>query len=112
MKYALLLYGPPDDWANRTEEERAKDMEAHGAFSDLLRSRDAIRGGEELALPNTATTIRKNGSSVSTTDGPFTETREQLGGFYLVEAKDLDEALEFAHAVPEDIVEVRPIVEM
>lgn len=112
MKYALLLYGPTDVWANRTEDDRAKNMEAHSAFADLLRSRDAIRGGEELALATTATTIRKNGSSVSVTDGPFTETREQLGGFYLVEAKDLDEALEFANAVPEDIVEVRPIVEM
>ncbi len=111
MKYVLLLYGREEEWANATEEERAQLYKEHGAFSELLRARDAMRGGEELALAHTATTVYKNGGSVSVTDGPYAETREQLGGFYLVEANDLDEALELAKAVPETVVEVRAIVE-
>jgi hypothetical protein len=78
----------------------------------LLRERDALRGGEELALSASATTLRKPGDGEElVTDGPYAETTEQLGGFYLVEAPDLDAALELARALPADVVEVRPLVE-
>lgn len=113
MKYALLMYGVDQDWAEADEKKRAETYERHGRFSEMLRSRDADRGGEELALSNTATTVRLKAGEVLLTDGPYAETAEQLGGFYLVEARDLDEALEFARALAtvEDIIEVRPVVE-
>ncbi|MBU2665096.1 YciI family protein [Actinoplanes bogorensis] len=113
MKYALLMYSVEKSWAEADEATREKVYAAHGRFSELLASRDAERGGEELALSNTATTVRVQGGEHLMTDGPYAETAEQLGGFYLVEARDLDEALEFARhlATVEDIIEVRPVVE-
>ncbi|MBM2615955.1 hypothetical protein JIG36_10345 [Actinoplanes sp. LDG1-06] len=114
MKYALLMYSVEKDWAEADEATREKVYAAHGRFSDLLRSRDAGRGGEELALTSAATTVRMTADGEALmTDGPYAETAEQLGGFYLVEARDLDEALEFARALAgvEDIIEVRPVVE-
>ncbi|MCY1141046.1 YciI family protein [Actinoplanes sp. Pm04-4] len=109
MKYALLIYQVEKNWAEADEEQRRQAYEAHGRFAALLKERNADRGGEELALTDTATTIRSGGLL---TDGPYAETAEQLGGFYLVEARDLDEALEFGRALAElgDIVEVRPVV--
>ena len=113
MKYALLMYGVEKDWAEADEATRERVYEAHGRFSELLRSRGADRGGEELALSDTATTVRLSGGEPLMTDGPYAETAEQLGGFYLVEARDLDEALEFARELAglEDVIEVRPVVE-
>ncbi|GID27817.1 YciI family protein [Paractinoplanes brasiliensis] len=113
MKYALLMYSVEKSWAEADEATREKVYAAHGRFSELLRERDAERGGEELALSNTATTVRVRDGEALLTDGPYAETAEQLGGFYLVEARDLDEALEFARqlATVEDIIEVRPVVE-
>ncbi|WP_250030195.1 YciI family protein [Paractinoplanes maris] len=110
MKYALLIYQTEKDWAEADEEQRRRAYEAHGRFAALLKERDADRGGEELALSGTATTIRAGGLL---TDGPYAETAEQLGGFYLVDARDLDEALELGRALSAmgDIVEVRPVVE-
>jgi len=112
MKYALLLYAKDADWDNADDEARAADYVAHTKFGELLDSRDAARGGEELALSHTATTLRHRDGEVLTSDGPYAETAEQLGGFYLIEAADLDEALELAKSCPAPIVEVRPIVEM
>ncbi|GAA1000470.1 YciI family protein [Acrocarpospora macrocephala] len=111
MKYMLLLWGDEKPWAEAGPEERERLYAEHGRFNELLASRDAARGGEELALSSSATTVRKRDGETLLTDGPFAETVEQLGGFYLVEAKDLDEALEFAKACPSDVVEVRPVVE-
>ncbi|MBL7257674.1 YciI family protein [Paractinoplanes lichenicola] len=113
MKYALLMYSVEKSWAEADEATREQVYAAHGRFSELLRERDAERGGEELALSNTATTVRVRDGEPLLTDGPYAETAEQLGGFYLVEARDLDEALEFARqlATVEDIIEVRPVVE-
>jgi hypothetical protein len=110
MKYALLIYANEKVWAEATEEERRETYAEHGRFSELLAERNAAIGGAELALTTTATTVRKRGGEVVLTDGPFAETTEQLGGFYLVEAADLAEAIEFAKALPADTVEVRPIV--
>lgn len=113
MKYALLMYGVEKDWAEADEETRKRTYEAHGRFSELLSKRDAGRGGEELALTDSATTVRLRDGEALLTDGPYAETAEQLGGFYLIEARDLDEALEFARelATLEDIIEVRPVVD-
>jgi hypothetical protein len=117
MRYAILIYDadtanpsptPPDP------EVWKQVMGAYNGYTQMLRDRKAYLGGEALQPVTTATTVRvKNGKTV-TTDGPFAETKEALGGFYLVEAKDLDEALEFAAACPGaqfGSIEVRPIWE-
>ncbi len=110
MKYALLLYGDEQVWANATPQEREQAYAEHGEFARMLSERGAVRGGEELAASTTATTVRKQNGDLKLVDGPFAETTEQLAGFYLVEADDIDAALELAKALPSDIVEVRPCV--
>ena len=110
MKYALLIYGREQSWAEASPEERNEVYAEYEAFTEMLRSRGAIRGGEELELTSAATTVSREGDEVLVSDGPFAETTEQLGGFYLIEAADLDEALEYAKALPAATVEVRPIV--
>jgi hypothetical protein len=110
MKYALLIYGDEKVWEASDEAEQQAKYEAHGAYMKLLQSRNALLGGEELARTATATTVRNQGD-VGVTDGPYAETAEQIGGFYLIEAPDLDAAIELAKQLPEPIVEVRPIVD-
>jgi len=110
MQYLLLLYGSGDRWAELSEEERA----AQSAEYEQLSADPAVRGGAELQPASTATTVRSRNGEVLTTDGPFAETKEQLGGYYLIEARDLDEALDFAARIPaakHGGVEVRPLVE-
>jgi hypothetical protein len=115
MKYALLIYQDKafeNDWANASDEAKRAVYAEYAEYGKLLEQRNAMAGGAELGVSRTATTVRKssNGDAVIT-DGPFAEVAEQLGGFYMVEAADLDEALELARALPSDIVEVRPVVE-
>ncbi|GIJ73862.1 hypothetical protein Voc01_087790 [Virgisporangium ochraceum] len=111
MEYALLIYGDEKAWAARTDEERRTNGERHARFVALLAERGVeMRGGRELALAGSATTLRKKGDAVSVTDGPFAETAEVLGGFYLLAADDLDVVLELARELPEDTIEIRPIV--
>ncbi|MFG1703139.1 YciI family protein [Nonomuraea sp. M3C6] len=107
MKYVLLMYGDESDWAGPAAEQYA----AHAAFIELLKSRGAYLDGEELSSSGRAVSLRKDSGRVLRTDGPFVETAEQVGGFYLIEARDLDEAIELAKECPERIVEVRPVVE-
>jgi hypothetical protein len=109
MQYALLIYGDEKVWEGLDERERQELHERHGRFMAMLRERGALLGGEELERTSTATTVR-NGDQVSVTDGPYAETAEQLGGFYVIEAADLEAALEIARQLPEPIVEVRPVV--
>lgn len=112
MRYALLIYGDEQRWEQAGEEERRRAYAEHGEFLRMLQERDAVRGGEELASTSSATTVRKRpGEEPLVTDGPFAEAAEQLAGFYLVEAPDLDAALELARALPSQTVEVRPVVE-
>jgi hypothetical protein len=110
MEYALLIYGDEKLWDAARDDERKEMYAAHERFSKMLEDRGAIRGGAELASTPSATTVRHSGDDVSVTDGPFAETTEQFGGFYLVEAADLAEAIEFAKQLPAATVEVRPIV--
>ena len=110
MQYALLIYGDEKVWEARDEQELQATHERHARYMGLLRSRNAHLGGEELSRSGTATTIRNEGDRVSVTDGPYAETAEQLGGFYLIEAASLDEAIELARELPESIVEIRPVV--
>jgi hypothetical protein len=88
-------------------------MGEYGAFTALVKSSGHYLGGEALQPVQTATTIRSRNGKVSTTDGPFAETKEQLGGFYLIEAKDLNDAIQVASRIPSvktGSIEVRPIM--
>lgn len=111
MKYALLIYGNDQAWADMDETEQARIHAGHVAFGKILGERDAIRSGEELERATTATTVRRKDGDFVLTDGPYAETAEQIGGFYIIEAADIDEAIAYAKALPEDIIEVRPVVD-
>ena len=112
MRYALLIYGDESAGSQASKEEQEAVMTAYNAFGE--RYKEQIVGGEALLETSSATTVRvRNGKSL-TTDGPFAETKEQLGGFYLVNCNDLDEALQIAANIPGALrgsIEVRPIME-
>ena len=111
MQYALLIY-TPEPTEEPSREELAAQMEGDNAFSQHMRDRNAMLGGEALDSTATATTVRVIDGKTVTTDGPFAETKETLGGFYLVEAADLDEAISFAAMIPgarRGCIEVRPV---
>lgn len=109
MEYALLIYGDEKVWAAGTDAERTEALARHQRFMTMLTERNALRGGEELHYSSDATTVRDSGSGFTVTDGPHAEAAEVLGGFYLIEAADLDEAVEFAKQCPEGVVEIRPV---
>ena len=113
MKYLLLIYESEAGFAGMSEAEQARIFEEYMDYTKGIRKKGNYIGGEALQAISTATTVRvKNGKTI-TTDGPFAETREQLGGFYLVEAKDLDEAIKLAAGIPASrtgSIEVRPIM--
>jgi hypothetical protein len=118
MRYALLIMDPES--ANPSPEPPPPDVQAqvmgdYNAYTEMLRDRGAYLGGEALQPNPTATTVRVQDGRTITTDGPFVEAKEALGGFYLVEARDLDEAIELAAACPGarvGAIEVRPIFEI
>ena len=114
MQYALLIY-TEEPTEEPPAEAMAKELDAYDVFTRHIRDRGAMLAGEALQPVTTATTIRQKDGDRLTTDGPFAETKEGLGGFYLIEAKDLDEALELAGKLPAieygASIEVRPIWE-
>ncbi len=111
MKYALLIYSNDTDWENLSDDERNAIYSEYFAISETK----GVYGGSELQAAESATTVRVSDGETLTTDGPFPETKEALGGFYLFEADDLDAALELAGRIPAarrgGAVEVRPVVE-
>lgn len=114
MKYALLIYDNEAAWEGRTKEEGDKLMAEYFTFSEEIDKSGKALGGDALHSVSTATTVRVRNGETITTDGPFAETKEQLGGFYLVEAKDLDEAVEIAARIPSapyGSIEVRPVMD-
>ncbi len=111
MKYALLIYDDEQLWAHATPEAREAIYAEHGKLGAALEARGALHGGEELHPTAMATTLRKRAGEVLITDGPFAETTEQLGGFYLIEAEDLDAAIAYARMLPDGTVEIRPVVD-
>ena len=111
MQYALLIYTPERE-TEPTPQELGEEMDAYNAFTEHVRSKGAMKGGEALDSVDTATTVRVVEGKTITTDGPFAETKETLGGFYLVEAADLDEAISYAAMIPgakRGCIEVRPV---
>ena len=111
MKYLCTIYGDESQMANVTPEQVNEVLEAYGAFGQ--EAGDAILAGEGLQPTSTATTVRVRDGERMLTDGPFAETKEQLGGFYLLECNSLDEAIELAAKIPGaqyGSVEVRPVM--
>ena len=92
MQYLLLIYQNEKQWLGLSEAERGQVIEEYGAFTEGIVKSGHFQAGDALQPTSTATTVRVRDGKTMITDGPFAETREQLGGFYLVEAKDLDEA--------------------
>jgi hypothetical protein len=111
MQYALLIYGDEASMDSAPPEEMGKMMDGYRQFGE--RNAAAIKGGDALQPTATATTVRVRNDERLLTDGPFAETREQFGGFYLVDVPGLDEALEIASQIPgaaNGCVEVRPVM--
>jgi hypothetical protein len=113
MKFLLLLYGDESQWADATPEEISKMMEDYQAYDGEIQGAGVYVGGEALEPSSAATTVRVRDGEPVLSDGPFAETREQLGGFYLLDCADLDEALRWASKLPAALdgsVEVRPVL--
>jgi hypothetical protein len=113
MQYLLLIYDQEKLWeAMPRDQARAMNAE-YMTFTEDIKASGHYRAGDALQPVHTATTVRVRDGKITTTDGPFAETREQLGGYYIVEAKDLDEATKIAARIPSarhGSIEVRPIV--
>jgi hypothetical protein len=113
MQYLLLIYGSEAQLANVSQAELGSMHEEYGKFTGEIIASGQFKGGNELHSITKATTVRVRDGKALVTDGPFAETKEQLGGYYLVEAKDLDEATSIAARIPGakyGSIEVRPIV--
>jgi len=115
MRYALLICTDEKAMEAVSPEEAQASMNDYLAFGEEMGKRGVLQGGERLRPTTDATTVRVRDGEVLTADGPFAETKEQVGGFYLVDCKDLDEAIEVASRIPGariGTIEVRPIWEM
>lgn len=113
MKYALLIYSDEAAGAEATPEEQQRVYDEYMAFGAEISQRGINAGGEALHSSETATSVRVRDGETLTTDGPFAETKEVLGGFYLIDVPDLDEAIAVAAKLPGSwygTVEVRPVV--
>jgi hypothetical protein len=113
MKFLAIIYNDESMYATATPEQIAATFAAHGAFGEASRAAGAFLGGEGLEPSSAATTVRVRDGERLLTDGPYAETKEQLGGYYLLECNDLDDALNWASQIPEaqtGAIEVRPIM--
>ena len=114
MKYLCTIYDDESQWINATPEEMGAVMAAYNAFTEGARAAGVVAGGEGLEPTSSATTIRVRDGERVLSDGPFAETKEQLGGYYLLECDSLDEAIEWAAKIPgaaTGSVEVRPVMD-
>lgn len=112
MQYLLLIYDNEKDFEAMPEEAAQKVMAGYMKFGTDIKASGHLVGSNRLKPVDSATTVRVRNGKTTTTDGPYAETREQLGGYYLIEAKDLDEALKIAAKIPSaefGSIEVRPI---
>ena len=118
MKYMLLIHqgdtpnprSNPEEWENLSDEQKSAVYSAYKSINET----PGVSSGLQLAPPETATTVRVQDGRTLTTDGPFAETKEQLGGYYVIEADDLDAAIEVAGRIPaarHGAIEIRPVVE-
>jgi hypothetical protein len=114
MRYILLIYANESEWETKGPTERAAVMRDHHALDDELVRTGKFKVADALQPTRTATTVRVREGKTLVVDGPFTETKEQLAGFYVVDARDLDDAIAIASRIPParwGAVEVRPIWE-
>src|SRR5262245_34251940 len=118
MRYMLLVYTREDAIARRSQEETQQVMNGHLAVMHEARTKGALEQAEPLAGTSTATTVRLQGGTAVITDGPFAETKEQLAGYYILDCKNLDEAIGWASKIPtqcgglQGCVEIRPLQEV
>jgi hypothetical protein len=113
MKYALTIYGDEAGRESVSEEERLAASKAYAKLTQEMQQKGVLVAGEGLYPTPTATTVRVRDGERGVTDGPFAETKEQLGGFYVLDVKDLDEAIEWAEKIPgagSGSVEIRPVM--
>jgi hypothetical protein len=114
MRYLLLIYTSEQLEASQDQDAMTADFAAYDAFTNEVRDRGIYETGEALRPTSTATTVRVRDGQTVTTDGPFAETKEALGGFYMVDADDLDDAIQLAAKIPgarHGSIEIRPIFE-
>jgi hypothetical protein len=112
MKYLCLIYDTEARWATMSEQEGRQIMKEYFDFTDDIMKSGHMIAGDSLMPTSTATTVRLRNGKLGTTDGPFAETKEQLGGYYLIDAKDLNEAIQIAARIPgakTGSIEVRPV---
>jgi hypothetical protein len=112
MRYLLLVCNDESTMGSMSPEEGSALLAEYGKFGNDMGSRGVLQGGERLRPTADATTVQVRDGKVLTADGPFAETKEQIGGYFVVECKDLDEAIEVASQIPgarDGTVEVRPI---
>jgi hypothetical protein len=114
MRYMLLIYGDESQWNNLSPEQQKAEFEAYDGFGKWLVEKGWMRAGEALQATASATSVQVREGKVLALDGPFAETKEQLGGFYQIECDNLDQAIEAAAKIPAargGTIEVRPIQE-
>ncbi len=113
MKYAFTIYGDEAGREAASEEDRDAMAQAYGALTQEMQDKGVLVAGEGLYPTQTATTVRVRDGERSVTDGPFAETKEQLGGFYVLDCKDLDDAIDWAGKIPGaqfGSIEIRPVM--
>ena len=114
MQYMLLIYEDEQTWGNMSDGERGQIFQAYGAYTEDMRSKGVFVAGDALQPTSTATTVRERNGDRLVTDGPFAETKEQLGGYYVIEVNSLDDALDWAARIPSaklGSIEVRPVMD-
>ena len=112
MEYMLLIYSDASRFETMSASQKSEGLAAYGAYTEALQKAGVMRGGDRLRPVDAATTVRVQSGKTEVLNGPYAETREQLGGYYLIEAPDLDAALSWAARCPgasHGIVEVRPV---
>ncbi len=118
MRYMFLIYSRESDFAEASAEDREKIKAGHWAVMDETRAKGILHGAEPLHPTATATTVRVEGGKPLVLDGPFAETKEQLAGYYILDCRDLDEAIGWAAKIPtacrggEGCIEIRPIADL
>ena len=115
MRYLMLICTDEVAYEAMSPGEAAESLAGYMAFGEEMGKRGVLQGGERLRPTSDATTVRVRDGEIVTSDGPFAETKEQMGGYYVVDCKDLDEAIEIAARIPGariGSIEVRPIWEL
>jgi len=115
MQYLLMLYVNENGWTTLTAEQREQGMAAYAAYTEALRKAGALKGSDRLRPTSSATTVRMANGKAQVLDGPYAESKEQLGGYFLIDVPDLDAAISWAARCPaanHGAVEVRPVWDM